>query len=60
MKLMDLVNILNTDSIEVYDTEGNEQLIAECPYIEMACLEYRNREVKQITPLDNKMEIIIE
>ncbi len=59
MKIRDLLKVLNTDSIYIY-CDGEIEVEAELPYIEMACNEYMDREIERITPLNNSVEIIIK
>jgi hypothetical protein len=59
MKIRDLLKVLDTDSIYIY-CDGEIEVEAELPYIEMACNEYMDRKIERITPLNNSMEIIIK
>lgn len=59
MTIRDLLKVLNTDSIYIC-CDSEIEVVAESPYIEMACNECMDREIERITPLDNSMEIIIK
>ena len=59
MKIRDLLEVLNTDSI-VLARENDILVDCETPYINQALREYMDEEIERITPLDNAMEIILK
>lgn len=59
MKIRDLLEVLNTDSI-VLARENDILVDYETPYINQALREYMDEEIERITPLDNAMEIILK
>ena len=59
MKIRDLLEVLNTDSI-VLARENDIPVDCETPYINQALREYMDEEIERITPLDNAMEIILK
>lgn len=61
MKIRDLLEILNTDSV-VLAKENEIGILVDCetPYIDQALGEYMDEEIEKITPLDNAMEIILK
>lgn len=59
MKIRDLLEVLNTDSI-VLARENDILVDCETPYIDQALEEYMNEKIERITPLDNAIEIILK
>lgn len=60
MTVRDLLEVLNTDSIIIANTNGEIEVDAETPYVEMACNEYLDREIEKVVPLNNKIEVTIK
>lgn len=59
MKIRDLLEILNTDSV-VLAKENIILVDCETSYIDQALREYMDEEIEKITPLDNAIEIILK
>ncbi len=58
MKVKEMLEVLNTDSVVL---ASEEEILVECetPYIEQALQEYRDKDIKRITPLSNGVEITL-
>ena len=60
MTIRDLLKVLRTDSIVIANADGEIEVDAETPYVEMACNEYLDREIEKVVPLNNAIEVTIK